>query len=256
MNLTRQSKKLGKITSLKRKIIKFTNFLIFFVITIVLVGVGYYIFNLSDLFKISNIEISGTRSFVSYRDMTEILQTKLYEKNIFTINIDEVRETLSETFQGAKTVSVKRKLPNKITVLVKERVPLALIYNANSSSMFMIDEDGYVLGIVDETSTNLTKIKYEGDIKVGMFISKTLVPVYLELTRVLRDEDIMVSSMSFYPRYVELYLEKGIRTFISSEKDIPVSIKILVAMLKQVALEGKLLRSIDLRYAKVIVSYD
>ena len=62
--------------------------------------------------------------------------------------------------------------------------------------------------------------------------------------------------MSFYPRHVEIYLNAGVKAFISSEKDITNSIKVLVLILRQISLEGRKLQSVDLRYDKVIVSYD
>ncbi len=228
----------------------------FLAVTLGLVSGTYYVLDISDFFKISEIEIIGTKSFVSHRDLKEIIQTKLYGKNILTIDSDGSERALSNIFQGAKNIIIERKFPNKIIVQVSERTPLALIYNSESPSVFMVDEDGYVLGIVDENTTNLAKIRYEGNIKVGVFINKTLVPVYLELTQVLSKEDIKASSMSFYPSHVEVYLDTGVKTFISSEKNIINSIKVLVLILRQISLEGRQPRSVDLRYDKVIVSYD
>lgn len=241
---------------LKRRFLKFANLLIFLAIALGLVSGLYYIFGVSDFFKISNIEIIGAKSFVNYSDIKEVLQTKVYGKNILTIDIDGSKKALTNTFLGAKIIILERKFPNKIIVNVSERVPLALIYNSNSSNVFMIDEDGYVLGIVDENTTNLAKIRYEGNIKVGIFINKTLMPVYLELTQVLSKEDIKATSMSFYPRHVELFLSTGVKALLSSEKSIVNSIGVLVLMLRQTSLEGREPQSIDLRYDKVIVSYD
>ena len=158
-------KEFGRGVTLKRRFLKFANLLIFSAIIFGLVSALYYIFGVSDFFKISEIEIIGTKSFVSHRDLNEILQTKLYGKNILTIDADGSEKALSNIFQGAKNIIIKREFPNKIIVWVNERIPLALVYNNDSSNVFMIDEDGYVLGIVDENTTNLAKIKYEGKIK-------------------------------------------------------------------------------------------
>jgi len=256
MSRSKLLKKFERSAILKRRFLKFANLLIFIAIALGLIGGLYYIFGISDFFKISNIEIIGAKSFVNHRDIKEVLQTKLYGKNILTIDVNASEKALSNTFLGAKNITLERKFPNRIDIIVNERVPLALIYNSNSPNVFMIDEDGYVLGIVDENTTNLAKIRYEGDIKVGMFINKTLIPVYLELTKVLSKEEIKATSMSFYPRHVELFLNTEVKALLSSEKSITNSIGVLVSMLRQVSLEGRQPRSIDLRYDKVIVSYD
>lgn len=256
MNLFYHRKKIERKSTLKRKFIKLLNSLIVLSAIFGFIGIIYYFFNVSDLLRISDIEIIGTKNFVNYRDLKEVLQTKMYGKNILTVNVEDSQKALLDTFQGARKIKIEKKFPKKIKVLVVERVPLALIYNGQSQNFFMIDEDGYVLGIVDENSTNLARIRYEGDIRVGMFINKTLVPFYLELTKVLLNEEVKVSSMSFYSNYVELYLDTEIRTLISSEKNISNSIKVLLVILKQIALEGRRPNVVDLRYAKVIVSYD
>ena len=256
MSRSKLLKKFERGAILKRRFLKFANLLIFIAITLGLMGGLYYIFGISDFFKISNIEIIGAKSFVNHRDIKEVLQTKLYGKNILTIDVNASEKALSNTFLGAKNITLERKFPNRIDIIVNERVPLALIYNSNSPNVFMIDEDGYALGIVDENTTNLAKIRYEGDIKVGMFINKTLIPVYLELTKVLSKEEIKATSMSFYPRHVELFLNTGVKALLSSEKSITNSIGVLVSMLRQISLEGRQPRNIDLRYDKVIVSYD
>ena len=80
--------------------------------------------------------------------------------------------------------------------------------------------------------------------------------MYLELVNALSEHKMKVSSMSFYPKYAQLYVNEGIEALVSNDKSRSDSISILGSLLKQLQLEGKKAKKVDLRYDKVIVSYD
>lgn len=216
----------------------------------------YYLFFISTFFKVNTISVTGARSFVSLVDLTEVAKGGFYGKSIFAINTLESQGKLVEAFQGAKEIKIIKKYPSTINVRVTERTPVALVYNSNSADFFLVDEEGYILGIVDKDKTNLPKINYAGEIKVGTFVDKRMVPLYLELVNSLNSENLNVSSVSFYPKYALVYVNDGIETFISNDRDKLESAKTISALIKQLVLEGKRISKIDLRYDKVIVSYE
>jgi cell division septal protein FtsQ len=202
------------------------------------------------------IKVTGVRSFVNITDITEVAKENVIGSSIFTVNSVKTQNKLMETFQGAEEIKVIKKYPSTINVKVRERSPVALVHHTNSDDYFLVDGEGYILGIIDRERTNLPEITYEGEIKVGTFVDKRMVPLYMELVNSLNEEKLKVSSMSFYPKYALVYINDGIETFISNDRDKSESVRTASALIKQLVLEGKKIKKIDLRYDKVIVSYE
>ena len=226
-------------------------------ISVVLLLSGLYVLVFkSGSFRVSRVNVFGTQSFVNGVDLTEVVRGKVYGNSIFKVNTPELEYNLLQNFQGAKSISVYKVYPTSINVDVKERTPLALVYNDGQPDFYMVDEDGYVLGLVESDKTNLPKIKYEGDIKVGLFVASEMIPVYMELVDSISEHNLKVSSMSFYPNYAQLYTEGGIEVYIGNDKSKSESVTIIADLVKQLGLEDRKVKKIDLRYDKVIVSYE
>jgi len=216
-------------------------------------GAIVYFFAFSTFFNVTKIRIRGATHFVSETDLMEMAKTQAYEKNILTFNTRHLQDLLQQNFQGAERIRVQKKLPNTLKIDVEERVPLAIIHNERSDQYYIIDLDGYVLGLADQQNTNLPKIQYEQKIHVGEFIDKNLVPIYLELREALGKHSLKASSISFYPRYTKVFVEDGKELILGNARGVDVAVKAASDLLKQVILEGGTLRKIDLRYDKVVV---
>lgn len=226
------------------------------IILITTIFIIYYVIFRSDMFLISDIQINGASEFVHEADLKEVIKTNSYGKNIITYSSNEIQKKISDFFQGAKEMYVYKSYPHTLVVNVIERAPIAIIQSSSNAEKFLVDDDGYILGIIDSNPHNYPVITYEGDIKVGTFIQKDLVPMYSELIKTLDTERIKVSSVSFYPKYSKVTLDSSAEVFLSNEKSINDSIKIVREILNQLETEKKLVKKIDLRYDKVIVSYE
>ncbi|KKS19373.1 MAG: hypothetical protein UU77_C0051G0005, partial [candidate division WWE3 bacterium GW2011_GWC1_41_7] len=77
-----------------------------------------------------------------------------------------------------------------------------------------------------------------------------------ELVDSISEHNLKVSSMSFYPNYAQLYTEGGIEVYIGNDKSKSESVTIIADLVKQLGLEDRKVKKIDLRYDKVIVSYE
>src|SRR3989338_905996 len=152
----------------------------------------------SNFFKVKDIKVFGAETFVNKKDLENVLYSSVVNKNITEINTSQLRVSVLTNFQGAKDIDIKKIFPNKIIVNVHERTPIALLQNSKTDEIFIIDNVGYVLGTVATSASNLPRISYEGDIKIGR----------------------------------------------------------LLAEVRQLKTEGKSAKKVDLRYDKVIVSYE
>lgn len=204
------------------------------------------------LFEIKDIEVVGTRSYVSKADIKTMVSSIISSKNILFINTTELEKSIKDNFQGVGIVNINRRLNGNLLVTIIEREPIALI--TTNRDTFGVDKEGYVLGILDPKTTNLPKLTYEGDIKVGLFLDKSLVPTYIDVIKSLDEEKIKVSSISITEFDVRIFVDKGIEVLIARDNYSRQFAKQIKEVLNYMKTSGKSARRIDLRYDKVILS--
>ncbi len=228
------------------------------IIAVFLLGIGVFVaikMDVTSYFEVDFVNVEGTGSFVNTDDVKAIVEKVVIGQSIFPIKEEDIVALLTKNFLGAKTVIVKKDYPNSIKILIEERIPLAIVHN-NSDDNFLIDSDGYVLGLVSEGFSDLPKIQYEGPVIIGTFLEKDMIPVSVQLLKFAEQEELKISSMSFYPNHVKVFVGRGAEVFIGYDKDSEKSLKTVSALIKSSEAEGKMLKKIDLRYDKVIVLYE
>jgi len=120
----------------------------------------------SDYFRVRHMEIKGLsdNALAATSLGNELLKTHK-NKNIFDTNISAIAKNLTVKYPDAKNVSVKRSLPDKLTISFNFRRPVALAGNAR---YYPVDEDGYLLLDADAIpsgslpSISGIDIRYEG----------------------------------------------------------------------------------------------
>lgn len=246
---------MNKVKFYKRKFGKTVERVVKIVLLVLLTIVtGFVIFKL-DYFRISEVEVVGAKNFVSSVDLKELAKSRSVGDHILFFDKTSLIDSLERNFQGAKHIKISRKLPSTIVVKVTERNPLAVVKDS-SGEHYLVDEDGYALGKVDPSKTNLPKVNYSKKISVGYVLEPELVSVFLSLLQALDDEKILVSNLTVTPRYLSFRVDKGsIEVLISNEKDKQKSVGVLGNLLEKLSSEGKEPSLIDLRYDKVVVSY-
>ncbi|MBD3366220.1 FtsQ-type POTRA domain-containing protein [candidate division WWE3 bacterium] len=252
-------KKSHKLKRKRRQIAGFLRkwlprFLIGALITALLGGAYYLIFQ-TETFHTSYFEVTGASKYVNSTDLKNFLYSNHENDNLLFLDAEELATNLEELFLGAQKIELKKRYPDKLHVQVTERTPLAVLTSSQYSNDYMVDKEGYVLGIVDSTAQDLPRINYVGDLKIGSFVNKDLVPVYSELLAALEETNVKVSSMSFHPRHVSFYVEEGAHVLVDNERNKFQALEVLSRLLRKLTLEGKKASKIDLRYDKVVVSY-
>ncbi|MBP8960757.1 hypothetical protein KBG31_00860 [Patescibacteria group bacterium] len=225
-----------------------------FLVSLLLYGVYYALFR-SPFFIVKSLEIKGASTFVNSVDLWNYVKPKTLDQRIFLIDTKTLSKEVSEIFLGAKFIEVQKRYPSGIIVFVEERVPLALLKSDTLPEYFLVDEEGYLLGIVDPDYKNLPIINYVGELRIGEFVNRELVSTYFDLIASLAETKIKSSSMSFHKDYVSFYTKEGILVLIDNEKDKFFALSTLSQLLKSLDFEDKNPKSIDLRYDKVVVSY-
>lgn len=231
-----------------------TPILILLLLTSLSYGLYYAVYKW-DYFLVDNIEITGTSKFVNTIDLQNFVQANQIHKNILLLNTMELSKEIKNRFLGASSVEIGKKYPNTLIVKITERKPLALLKNDISTEYYLIDQEGYLLGTVEDDPDNLPKINFVGDLRVGEFVSKDLVPIYYDIIEALDESKVKVSSMSFYEKHIVFYTNEGVRVLVGNEKEKSTVLSALTKLLKALQIENKKPNSIDLRYDKVVVSY-
>jgi cell division septal protein FtsQ len=223
-----------------------------FCILFLLIGIGTGLISHYKLFTVQTVEVLGTKSYVNKTDVKTMLSAAVLSKNMFFLEPSELESDIRDNFQGVKTVTIHRTITGKLRVSITEREPVALI--TTSRDTFGVDDDGYVLGILDPKTTNLPRLTYDGDVKVGLFIDKLIVPTYMDVLKSLDEEKIKVSSISVTDFDVRIFVDKGIEVLIARKSYSSKFAKQLKEVLNYMKTSGKSARRIDLRYDKVILS--
>lgn len=231
------------------------NLFIFLCVTC-LFGYLIYIADQKSFLKVSKVEVSGAKNFVSNGDISHVVESNSLGKNILSYNTIILEDMLVKTFLGAKDIQVRKSLPDTLQVTIYERVPLAVIYKDTSSPHFLIDEEGFVIGEVISDFMDLPNIRYEDEVSVGQYINKDIIPISSEILRFSTDLNMSVKDLSLGSKYLHMFLNEDIEVYMSYDKDRRLSLDTISTLINESKLEEKHIKRIDLRYDKVIVLYD
>ena len=104
----------------------------------------------SDYFRLRAVDAKGAAE-VSLVGMRSDILRQYKDRNIFKIDLKAIAGSLEPKYPDAKEILVKRSLPDKLTVDLKFRRPVALL---GSSQIYPIDREGVIL-----VNTNSMKLK-------------------------------------------------------------------------------------------------
>lgn len=161
----------------------------------ILFGGSCYLFIFSSYFQIREIQISGNKE-IRTQDLQELVENKINQKllfyqikNIFLVNSEDIKKTITDGFPKIAEVNLKRKFPNSLIVEAKEREPI-FIWCKDSSPCFYLDKEGIIFEEVSGDSPGLLKIKSPGieGFKLGSrIIEKETMIILEEIQSKLRD---------------------------------------------------------------------
>lgn len=136
-------------------------------------------------------------------------------ENIFSLDLAEIRTRIL-TDKRIKDIKIKRKLPNNLIIVVKERVPFAVILVANDQ--VLIDEEGCILA-KNNIASSIYKMVDIGTMPTIRGLSKKDI---IKGERIDPDQIIFVKQVvKLLSRYMPL---RSFQVNISSHEDISILI--------------------------------
>ncbi len=246
--------KVNKFRLFQRRYFLRYRILILLIIIVLITSLVFRQLSFKGVLNIQTYKYAGVVEYINSADLENLIEANIHNKNYFTYNQLELEDVIKKTFLAAKSVKVYKKFPFTVEIHLQERVPIAIV-NDTEKINYLIDEDGYVLGNVAEKKFDLPLVTYEKKLFVGQFIDTNIIPIALEILNNAKVENIEVSSISFKPEYSRFYTGP-IQVFMNNDNSIKESMIILSRLMTQSASDDKKLSKVDLRYEKVIVSYE
>lgn len=226
------------------------------VIVLILMCFGIRLYVKYQPLDIKSVEIDGAQRFVNAQDVRKVTEETSLDRNILSVDPNNLEEIISSNFLASKSVEVSRRFPKTIKVLITERVPIALILPKEKGDFYFIDAEGFVLGIADKSATNLPVINYSQEVEVGKFVEATAVAYYFDLIKALDADEVYVSTISSYPRYTQFFTKDNTQVYFTNDQFAVSQVKVFKKMMEAFKAEGKKVRKIDLRFDKVIVEFN
>lgn len=111
---------------------------------------------ISPIFNVEEIEVKGN-SKVSSERIISVSEIKKY-KNMFLFKKSSATKRILETESYIESAKIKRNIPNKITIYVKEREPILQIKLEDDTYVY-INNQGYVVQFSEEKLDKVPVIK-------------------------------------------------------------------------------------------------
>ena len=108
-------------------------------------------------FPIKNINVSGSEKYTE-QQIADAAQIK--SKNLFTISKKKVENNIRQALPYVESIELKRKLPDKVVITVKEAEEFA--FYKSGENYFIISELGYILKQQAEIPENIFQIMTDG----------------------------------------------------------------------------------------------
>jgi len=213
----------------------------------------------SDYFRLRAVETRN--SFLDQRTIFSInnqLLTTYKNRNVFSINLKNIAESLKRSYPDAKEVAVRVVLPDRLAVDLKFRRPVAMVRNGK---YYAIDEEGFVLPSVDVTPLKDlpviegVDIRYEE--KRGKKSSSVNLRLALELLKNIKEARFLAGYgvrgiNASDAENLSFYLKSGVEIKIGPE-NFKERLDILGKTLKDPRILIDKIKYIDLRFKDVII---
>ncbi|GMR18949.1 MAG: hypothetical protein BMS9Abin34_071 [Patescibacteria group bacterium] len=209
-----------------------------------------FLFLRSDIFQIKALEFEfeeiADEALVRQRIMEEVLA-----RSIFFLNPSAVEIKIKDIFPTIRSVQLEKKWPDRLTVAVAVRVPLAIVEDG-SGSRFLIDGEGVLFREAGGEKLPVIKLADDFEGVVGLEIDKQGVAGYLDTLNLAAEKGLKPQAIYLRSTSIELRL-KGTVIWLDAEGDIPSQMDLLTELLKRYKLSGRTPKTVDLRFARPVV---
>ncbi len=217
------------------------------VITIILLSLFFYLGFNSNLFK---IKILGLPDKISCAEAEEIKkESQIQGKHFFLLQQNLIKQNLKKRFICIKSIDFSYKFPNKLDLKISERKPAAIV-----NESFITDEDGFVFA--QKEIINVPKLQILGfNIKIGAMFPDDIIKKSLLVFNDLAKAGLTVNEARISPER-DLLVYSNMKIVLNLDDDLSSKLASLQLILNQAKIESKVIKNIDLRFDKPVISYE
>ncbi len=210
-----------------------------------------YLLWTAPLFLVRTATIQGLQR-ISAKEV--LIELDLQDQPIFTIDPDEIRQTISTQFPEFRSVEVKLQFPNKVNIQVDERKPL-LVWKQGERTL-LVDAEGFAFPVRGE-GNQLPKLVVEAqdapflsDSEIPNQLQEPILPVDLVSGILSISAMIPDGAVMFYDseRGLGWRDPRGWAVYVGALKDIGLKMKIYELMVKK-------LKKQDIKPAIISIEY-
>jgi len=213
---------------------------------------GFYLVFKSDFLTVKHINcaVKDKTSLADEKRWCQAIEREVRGQRIFFLKQQAIASKIREKFLPVGEVAFQRKYPQTVSVQIVERKPIAKVCRPGGLE-FLVDKEGVIYAEVPPESKDLKKVILELDFEpaLGQTISPDIVSLILL-------EEPQISMIKFNGQEgIEAGASGELKIFFSRKKDLLNQIHSLQMILKKYKIEGKSLKSVDLRYKQPVVRY-
>lgn len=175
-------------------------------------------------------------------------------ENLFLTSPQKIKNSLKNNFSN-KEISVQKIFPKTIEIIIEKRKAVlgATPKNLLDRGVFLLDRDGVILELARETSLPVIILDQDPGLVVGGEVDKDVKKAVAIMTLVYTAEK--AGSAELNRDSLILFLEDGTNVYFPLDKDPDILVGALQLIIARSKIEGRLPRSIDLRYSNPVLKY-
>lgn len=191
---------------------------------VLLIGASGWLLGWSSFLNVKQIEVVGVAADSPLKSevIIELSGVRIGEP-MARLNGTSVKRELSQ-LSRVGSVSLIRKWPHRVVLVIKERVPVAAIVKGNQYQL--VDKRSKEYALVSSVPVGVPTMKIDGDYPTGLKAAMSVI-TYLPLT--IRSQVTQVESSG--ADSVRLTLQSGAKILWGSSEDLGLKSRVLVTLL-------------------------
>lgn len=175
-------------------------------------------------------------------------------ENLFLVSPQKIKNNLKNNFSN-KEVSIQKIFPRTIEIVIEKRKAILGVTSKNllDRGVFLLDKDGVVLELVRETHLPVIILDQDPGLVVGEEVGKDVKKAVAIMTLVYTAEK--ASRAELGNDSLILFLQDGTNVYFPLDKDPEILVGALQLIIARSKIEGRLPKSIDLRYSNPVLKY-
>jgi len=212
----------------------------------------FYLVFQSNFFtiKVVNCSVKDKTSLADEKRWCGEAERLLLGQRIFRTHLDAVADEIEHKFLPVGNVVIKRKYPQTVAVEISERKPLVKVAQPGGRE-YLLDKEGVLYSEVVPGIGDLRLVTLElgTDLGLGQKVGAEVVAL------VLLEESPVQAVKLVGQEMIEVRAGDGRVIFFSRQKNLTDQIRSLQTIMQKYRIEGKQLKSVDLRYDQPVVKY-